>query len=136
MARRPNVKSPLNFRLLYRVFGTLAIAGCLTVLIASVPESPAQKPAGPSAEQPRPAPKQRVEEDVGPAKKPVRVDDGTLATTGVALFLREAKQAKHPAVIALYTRLAVPHDEVRTSGSEPIWVEPLRRYVGPGKTVA
>lgn len=118
MSSRPILKAPLIFRLL----GLLAMVGWLALFCGLLSESPGQQPAA----------KQRVEEDVGPAKKPIRVDDGaSTATTGLALFLREATQGKQPApVIALYSRLAVPHDEVRGADGEIIWVEPLRRYVG------
>src|SRR5438067_2008765 len=111
---------------------------CIFLLLAAlamvslVPPSPAQKPAGSGGEPTKPSPKPRVEEDVGPAKKPIRVEDrDPLAGSGIASFLREALEAKHPALRTLYSRLAVPHDEVQFSGSlkTTTWVEPLRRYV-------
>ncbi|OAI54031.1 hypothetical protein AYO44_03880 [Planctomycetaceae bacterium SCGC AG-212-F19] len=133
MSSHPISKNRFTFRagiifLILTVFGAAGV----------VPPGNAQKPAS-SAEPGKPAQKQRVEEEVGPAKKPIRVEDrDPLAGAGIAGFVRESQQAKHPAVRSLYAQVALPHDEVQFTGAVKTvtWVEPIRAYVGPGKTVA
>lgn len=123
-----------NGRILLRLASLLLVLA-VGAVPGLVPRGAGQKPAGEPA---RPAQKPREEEEVAPAKKPIRVEDrDPLGGTGIPGLLREAQQAKHPAVRALYARLAVPHDEVQFAGSlkELTWVEPLRRYVLPRKTV-
>jgi ABC-type oligopeptide transport system substrate-binding subunit len=85
------------------------------------PEAPAKPPAKP-----------RVEDEEGPGKVPVQLEDRILL--GPASLLKEAANARHPAVRALYQRLAVPHDEVVLAGAKPErpdWCEPIGPYLGP-----
>lgn len=106
-------------RLLCRVL----LSGLLAVgLVAGVAwESAAQKP---------PEPKQK--------KAPQAEDDEPEVTTTRFFgsrpidLRREAELAKHPAVKSLYSRLAVPHEEITMKGTGAIReVEPLPKYL-PG----
>jgi ABC-type oligopeptide transport system substrate-binding subunit len=115
--------------------GVLIVLAC--GLMFETPPTVAQVPqADPAKKQ---AKKPRVEEEEEPAKVPskvpVRVEDGKPGGSASALglptnLLREAETAKHEAIRALYTRLAVAHDEIAGRNSDN-WIEPVARYIGP-----
>jgi hypothetical protein len=91
---------------------------------------------------PEPSVAQKRDEQLEPTppklKPPLHIDDDEPAPASSRTFgsrpidlRREAEQAKHPAARLLFTRLAVPHDELTLKPAGAVReVEPLTRYVG------
>lgn len=122
-------------------FGSLFSVGRLAALAALVATAglwagQAAQPAKLDSDK-LPPKKPRVEEEEEPGQKgskvPLRLDDSPAAgaealPTGLA---EEADKATHPAVRALYRRLAIPHDELVGIKSDN-WIAPFPNYLGAG----
>jgi tetratricopeptide (TPR) repeat protein len=114
--------------LLVPLYVPLLGSAALLVMCWLVDWSLAQKPVGGRDEQREPTPPK--------LKPPLHIEDdepvGPTRTFGSRVDLRgEAELAKHPAAKILFSRLALPHDEIRLKSIATVReVEPIPNFVG------